>query len=121
MSIIYYRATLVAQMVKHLPVMWETQVCSLGWEDSLEKEMATHFSILAWRILWIEEPGRLQFTGSQRVRHDFASSLHILSGMIVIMWVARLWMDLIFFPFLCFSFLFFLYLYLFNKKYTLLL
>ena len=83
--------------------------------------MATHFSILAWRILWIEEPGRLQFTGSQRVRHDFASSLHILSGMIVIMWVARLWMDLIFFPFLCFSFLFFLYLYLFNKKYTLLL
>ena len=113
--------SLVAQTVKCLPVTRETQVRYLGWEDPLEKEMATHSSIPAWRILWIEEPGRLQFTGSQRVRHDFASSLHILSGMIVIMWVARLWMDLIFFPFLCFSFLFFLYLYLFNKKYTLLL
>ena len=57
-------------MVKHLPVMQETQVQSLGWEDPLEKEMATHSSILAWRIPWIEEPGRLQSTGSQRVRHD---------------------------------------------------
>ena len=49
----------VAQMVKHLPTMRETQVQSLGWEDSLEKEMATHSSILAWKIPWTEEPGRL--------------------------------------------------------------
>ena len=63
-------ASLVAQTVKHLPVMRKTQVRSLGWEDLLEKEMATHSSILAWRIPWIEEPGRLQSTGSQRVGHD---------------------------------------------------
>ena len=49
---------------------WETWVLSLGWEDPLEKEMATHSSILAWRIPWTEEPGRLQSMGSQRVRHD---------------------------------------------------
>ena len=53
-------ASLVAQTVKRQPVMQETQVRSLGQEDPLEKEMATHSSILAWRILWIEEPGRLQ-------------------------------------------------------------
>ena len=64
------KASLVAQTVKRLPVMWETQVRSLGWEDPLEKEMATHSSILAWRIPWIEEPGRLQSTESQRVGHD---------------------------------------------------
>ena len=52
----------MAQTVKHLPVMQETQVQSLGWEDPLEKEMATHFSILAWRIPWTEEPGGLQST-----------------------------------------------------------
>ena len=57
-------------MVKHLPTMWETQVRSLGWEDSLEKEMATHSSVLAWRITWAEEPGRLQSMGSKRVGHD---------------------------------------------------
>ena len=70
--ILYYPdwASLVAQTVKRLPVMQETQVLSLGWEDPLEKEMATHSSILAWRTLWIEEPSRLQSTGSQRVRHD---------------------------------------------------
>jgi len=56
-------------MVRNLPAMWETQVQSLGWED-LEEEMATHSSVLAWRIPWTEEPGGLQFTGSQRVRHD---------------------------------------------------
>ena len=50
--------------------MQETQVQFLGWEDSLVKEMATHSSILAWQILWTEEPGRLQSMGSQRVRHD---------------------------------------------------
>ena len=62
--------SLVAQMVKRLPAMWETQVQSLGWEDTLEKEMATHFSTLAWKIPWTEEPGRLQSMGSQRVGHD---------------------------------------------------
>ena len=60
----------VAQMVKSLPVMQETHVQSLGWEVSLEKEMATHSSILAWKILWREEPGRLQSIGLQRVRQD---------------------------------------------------
>ena len=63
-------ASLVAQSLKCLPPMRETRVGSLGWEDSLEKEMATHSSILAWRIPWTEEPGRLQSTGSQRVGHD---------------------------------------------------
>ena len=63
-------ASLLAQRLKHLPAMWETWVRSLGQEDPLEKEMATHSSILAWRIPWMEEPGRLQSTGSQRVGHD---------------------------------------------------
>ena len=63
-------ASLVAQMVKCLPAVWETQVRSLVWEDPLEKEMATHSSTLAWKIPWTEETGRLQSTGSQRVRHD---------------------------------------------------
>jgi len=57
-------------MVKHLPIMWETRVQSLGGENLLEKEMATHSSILAWKIPWMEEPGRLQSMGSQRVGHD---------------------------------------------------
>ena len=57
-------------MVKHLPTMQETWVQSLGWEDLLEKEMATHSSILAWRIPWTEDPGGLQSMGSQRVGHD---------------------------------------------------
>ena len=56
--------------VKHLPTMWETWVQSLGREDLLEKEMATHSSVLAWKIPWIEEPGRLQSMGSQRVGHN---------------------------------------------------
>ena len=60
----------VAQMVKRLPTMREAWVQSLGWEDLLEKEMATHSSILAWKIPWMEEPGRLQSMGSQRVGHD---------------------------------------------------
>ena len=63
-------AFLVAQTVKHLPAMWETWVQPLGWEDLLEEEMATHSSTLAWKILWTEEPGRLQSMGSQRVGHD---------------------------------------------------
>ena len=66
----YTRAFLVAQMVKNLPTMQETQVRSLGGEDPLQEEMATHSSILAWRILWTEESGGLQSVGSQRVRHD---------------------------------------------------
>ena len=68
---------LVAQMVKRLPAMWETWVRSLGWEDLLEKEMTIHSNILAWRIPWIEGPGRLQ---SQRVRHDWATSLSLGEG-----------------------------------------
>ena len=71
------RASLVGQRLMHLPAMWETWVQSLGREDPLEKEMATHSSILAWRIPWMEEPGGLQSTGSQRVRHDWATSLSI--------------------------------------------
>ena len=63
-------ASLVAQMVKHLAAMQKTWVQSLGQEDPLEKEMATHSSILAQRIPWMEEPGGLQSMGSQRVRHD---------------------------------------------------
>ena len=66
-------ASLVAQMIKRLPAMWETKgtgVRSLGQEDPLEKEMATHSNTLAWIIPWTEEPGRLQSTGSQKVRHD---------------------------------------------------
>ena len=62
--------SLVAQMVKRPPTVWETQVRSLGREDPLEKEMATHPRILAWKIPWTEEPGRLQSMGLQRVRHD---------------------------------------------------
>ena len=60
----------MAQTVKHLSAMLETQVRSLGREDSMEKEMATHSSTLAWKIPWTEEPGRLQSMGSQRVIHD---------------------------------------------------
>ena len=63
-------SVLLAQWVKSLPAMWEIQGRFLGWEDPLEKEMATHSRILAWRIPWMEEPGGLQSVGSQRVRHD---------------------------------------------------
>ena len=67
--------SLVAQTVKRLPTIWETWLWSLGWEDPLEKEMATHSSILAWKIPWMEEPARLQSMGSQRVGHNWATSL----------------------------------------------
>ena len=60
----------MAQTIKRLPTMRETQFQSLGGEDALEKEMATHSSILAWKIPWTEEPGRLQSMGSQRAGHD---------------------------------------------------
>ena len=63
-------ASLVAQAVKRLSTMWETWVPSLGREDPLEKEMATHSSAIAWKIPWTEDPGRLQSLGSQRVGHD---------------------------------------------------
>ena len=65
----------MAKKVKHLPAMRETWVQPLGREDPLEKEMVTHSSILAWRIPWSEEPGRLQSMGPQRVGHDRATSL----------------------------------------------
>ena len=64
---IKFIASLVAQMIKHLPAMKKTWVQSLGLEDPQEKEMATHSSILAWKIPWIKEPGRLQSMGLQRV------------------------------------------------------
>ena len=60
----------MVQIIKNLPAMWETWVHSVDWEDPLEKGMATHSSILAWRSLWVEEPGGLQSLGLQRVRHD---------------------------------------------------
>ena len=60
----------MAQKIKHLPAMWETRIRSLGQQDPLEKEMATHSSILAWKIPWTEEPGGLQSMGSPRVGHD---------------------------------------------------
>ena len=66
----YSWASLVAQMVKNLPAMWETWVQSLGWEDPLEEGMAIHSSTIAWKTPWTEKPGRLQFVGSQRVGHD---------------------------------------------------
>ena len=67
----------MAQRVKRLPAMWETWVRSLGWEDPLEKEMATHSSTLAWKTVLMEEPGRLQSMESQRVRHKSATSLKL--------------------------------------------
>ena len=67
-------------MVKNLPSIQETQIHSLGYENPLEKGMATHSSILAWRILWIEEPCRLQSTGWQRVRHNRATVHNIYKG-----------------------------------------
>ena len=71
------RASLVAQLVKNLPSVQETRVRSLGREDRLEKEMATHSSILVWKISWAVEPGGLQSMGSQRVRHDRATNTMI--------------------------------------------
>ena len=67
-------------MVKNMPAIWETQVRSLDWEDPLEEGMATHSSILAWRIPWTEEPGGLQSMGSHRVRHDWATNTFTLQS-----------------------------------------
>ena len=74
---LYTYTSPVAQMVKHLPTMQETWVLSLGWDYLLEKEMATHSSTPAWKIPWIEEPGRLQSKGLQRLGHDWATSLSL--------------------------------------------
>ena len=75
----YYRwgTVLEAQSVKNLPEMQETQVWALGWEDPLEKEMATHSSVLAWEIPWTEKPGGQQSLGSQRVRHGWATDTNL--------------------------------------------
>ena len=71
----------MTQRLKNLPPMQETWVLSLGWEDPLEKENVTHSSILAWRIPWTEKPGRLQSTGSQRIRQDWLDKavIHVIS------------------------------------------
>ena len=69
--------SLVAQTIKCLPTMWETRVQSLGREDPLEKEMATHSSTLAFKIPWTEESGSLQSTGSQRVGHDWVTKVSL--------------------------------------------
>ena len=68
---------LVAQMIKCLSTIQETWVQSLGWDDPLEKEMAIHSSTIAWKFPWTEEPGRIQSMGSQRVGHDWATSLSL--------------------------------------------
>ena len=69
-NITFMNNDFVAQLVKNLPAVQETWIQSLGWEDPLEKEMATHSSILAWKISWTEEPGGLHSMGSQRVGHE---------------------------------------------------
>ena len=78
---ILQRASLIAQSVKNLPAMQETWVWFLAWEDPLEKGMATHFSILAWRIPWTEEPGKLWSMGLLRIGHDCATSLSLFTFM----------------------------------------
>ena len=88
-------ASLVAQTVKHLPAMWETGVQFLGQEDPLEKEMVIHSSTLAWKIPWTEEPDRLQSMGSQRVGHDWATSLSLSSrGSLVLLFLPWGWCNL---------------------------
>ena len=84
-------SSLVAQRLKCLPGMWETWVWSLGQEDPLEKEMATHSSALAWRIPWREEPGTLQSMGSQRVGHDWATSFSL--SLYIRNWISTLQAD----------------------------
>ena len=70
-------------MVKNLPTVWETRIWSLGWEDSLEKEMMIHSNILAWRIPWTEATGGLQFMGLQQVEHNWASNIGFFSVSLV--------------------------------------
>ena len=73
----YYPVGVPWWLSSNLPVLQETWVQSLGWEDPLEKGMATHSSTLVWRTPWTEEPGRIQSTGSQRVRHDWSGWAHL--------------------------------------------
>ena len=91
-----YWASLVAQRLKRLPGMRETRVRSLGWEDPLKKEMATHSSTLAWRIPWREEPGGLQSMGSKRVGYDWATSLSLWDGLGIQRTKGFHWMTLLF-------------------------
>ena len=84
------RASLVARIVKNPPAMQETWVWSLGWENPLEKEMATHSSILVWEIPWIEKPGGLPSMGSQRVGHDWATNTFALEASLVAQTVKNL-------------------------------
>ena len=84
----FWLASLVAQTVKHLPIMWETWVRSLGREDPLEKEMASHSSTLAWKIQWTEEPGELQSTGLQRVVHNWVTSLGFDYHLPTVLWTS---------------------------------
>ena len=100
-SLTLWNVLSVVQMVKHLPTMWEAQLRSLGWEDPLEKEMETHSSILAWKIPWTEESGRLQSMGLPRVGHDWVTWLssysikaHFIYALFsVISPVPRLWLE----------------------------
>ena len=95
MRSIHIMASLVAQRLKRLPVMRETRVRSLGWEDPLEKAMATHSSTPAWKIPWTEEPGRLQSMGPQRVWHNWAIYIKLhphyggLSPLLKVYWFER--------------------------------
>ena len=75
-------ASLMAQTVKNEPAMWDTEVQSLGQENPLEKKMATHCNILAWRIPWTEKPSGLQSVGSQRVKHNCNSHFHVLADIV---------------------------------------
>ena len=86
------RASLVAQRLKRLPAMQETQVQSLGWEAPLEKEMATHSSILAWRIPRTEEPGGLQSMCSERVGHNLATEQEQPNARFTLYWVFLLYL-----------------------------
>ena len=81
---------LVAQTVKRLPTMWETRVRSLGGEYPLEKEIANHFSTLAWKIPWMEEPGRLQSMESQRVGHNWVTSLYHSLSTSFVFWHSKM-------------------------------
>ena len=88
--IMMFGASLVAQTVKNLLAVWETWVQSLGQEDSLEKGMATHSSILAWRTPWTEEPGRLHSMGLQRIRHDLVTDTFTLWCLLPVKWTGAL-------------------------------
>ena len=94
--VVIWSYSLVPQKVKNLPAVWETQFWSLSWEESLEKEMATHSSILAWRIPWTEEPGGLQSVGSQRVGHAWATNTFTLLVLNFYIALFRSWLFFLF-------------------------